>query len=253
MVLGVLDSYFRLLTSEPDATGRWSSTDVATLINQSRYSISAELDWPQGNITSSTVAGQMEYTLPTVTKILRVYVGGQIIIPTSIPSLQGDQIEFYDQTAANNAPQWNSQNATVYPVTGTSFAGPYPSTLPFVQGARPQWYQRGGNLGLVPPPAGIYTISIDIVPRPAALAALTDVDNCYDEFFKEAICQGAVMRALQADKDQQSRMAAAQARAEEMKRLKSWVEDMTAGAPRGPMPVVYRGFYQNNGNGVLDG
>ena len=252
MQFAVLDNYFRVITSEPDVTGRWSLQDSATLINQARYSISAELDWPQGTITTTTIASQMEYTLPTITKILRVYVAGQLIVPTTIPNLQGDQIEFYDQTGTNNAPQWNTQVASAYPVTGTSFGSPYPSSLPFVQGARPQWYQRGGNLGLVPPPAGVYTLSIDIVPRPSALANLTDIDNCYDEFFKEAICQGAAMRALQSDRDQDARMAAADAYRTQMKLLKSWVEDMTAGAPRGPMPVVYRGFYQNNGNNVVD-
>lgn len=250
MILSELDSYFRVLTSEPNGTtGRWSFADVANMINQARFTINAELDYPQGNISTTTISGQMEYELPQITKILRVYVGGQIIIKSSIPTLQGDQIEFYDQTGTNNAPQWNTQNAAAYPVTGTSFGSPYSNTLPFYQGARPQYYLRGpGVIGLVPPPAGAYSFSIDIIPRPNTLVNQNDVDSSFDEFFKEAIVQGAVMRAMQGDRDQDARMQAAQEYSLQMKRLQLWIADFTSGAPNGPIPVTYRGFYQNSGS-----
>lgn len=240
-------TYFRVLVSEPDNTGRWSDTDATNLINQSRYSIALEVDWPQGNISCTTTGSVTEYALPAITKVLRVYLAGQVIIPGSIPTLQGDQIEFYDQTATNNQPQWNNQTAATYPVSGTSFGAPYPSSLPFMAGMRPTWYLRGGSIGLIPPPVAAYTLSIDVVPRPAALVNLTDIDNCYDQFFKEAICQGAAALAAQADKDSDSYQIAANAREKALGRIKSWLADLQSGAPKGPMPVVYRGFYQNNG------
>jgi hypothetical protein len=253
MQLSQIDNLFRVYTSETDpVNGRWTYADVATLANQSRWAINSELDWPQGTVSATTITGQMEYQLPLLTKVLRVYLSGQLLVPTTIPQLNGEQIEFWDQTAANNIPQWLAQTNTVYPVTGTAYGAPYPSTLPFYQGMRPMWYLRGGNIGFVPQPAGAYPITIDIVPRPAALVNQTDVDNMYDQFFLEAIVQGMVMRAMQADRDMDARMAAALAFKQEMGKLQSWVADMRSGAPRGPIPVVYRAFYQNTGNSVQD-
>lgn len=238
MQLGDINAQVRILLAEPDSTGRWSDTDLASLINQGQKAVVKELEFPEGTLVNQTTAGQQEYTIPEVFKILRVYVAGQPIIQTDIPTLEGAQIEMYDQSAPNYLPQWLSQNSTAYPVASDT-GYPYPSTLPFYAGQRPQWYLRGGNIGLVPPPAGTYTLQIDIVPVPAALANAADVSTLPSNFL-QAIAWYAVYQAKFADSRLEDAAFAMQQFEGEMGKLRAWKSSFKGSTNRAPVLLTYR-------------
>ena len=120
MMLSDLLTFSRVLLAEPNQspTGRWSDADLTVFINQAHTQIALDLDWLESTYTGTTVNGTQEYQLPETLKILRVYIAGEQIVPTTIPALGGDQIEIWDRSAPNNQPQWAAQPADTYPLPG---------------------------------------------------------------------------------------------------------------------------------------
>ena len=241
-------NYFRVLTSEPLNTGRWSDSDVMMLVNQARVSINMELDFPAGTIIATTVPGQQEYTLPSICRIIRGKLAGQILVETTIDKLEGTQLEIYDASnpAAWGTPQWNSAPPDTYPQQDVFFGGQFSNSLPFYQGQRAEYYMRdnSGVIGIVPPPIGAYPLALNIVPFPNQFVNLTDTDQLYDQHFKELITQGAVKRAYQSDRDSEARMLAAQNEAEELKRVRAWIDNIFPGNSHGPIMRTYRSLYK---------
>jgi hypothetical protein len=147
--------------------------------------------WPEATWTATTIIGQQEYALVEMVDLLRVYVAGQILPKTSIPNLEGDQIQLFDQTAPNFIPQWVYQGTLSYPVSSDT-GGPFGMGLPWQSGDRPQYYKRGGNLGIVPPPANAVTIQIDGVPVANTLVQYTD-QTILPYMATDAICWKTLM------------------------------------------------------------
>jgi hypothetical protein len=243
MTLSDLLNLTRILLAEPNTTptGRWSDSDLTTLINQAQQQIALELDFPEASLTFSTTTGIQEYQMPELLKILRVYIAGQPIVPTTIPALEGDQIEFWDQTAANNQTQWQSQSGLAYPVAASQ-SWPNAGNTPWQQGNRPRFYMRGGNMGFVPKPSGVYSVQVDIVPSPPTLVNSTDT-SIFDTKFKDAICWKTCTYAFFADSN--SLMATATQNYElEMRKLRAWKEDIQKMLPRGVFPITTRTYFQ---------
>lgn len=242
MTLGDIDSQFRVYTAEPDNTGRWSQADAAALFNEARNYIALLLRWPDATWVNVLSGGQQEFTIPEILEIDRVYLAGQPIYPTSIPILEGTDIEYYDQSALNNTPQWNTQPYAGYPVSNSQFGYPIGVSPSFYPGQRPGYYMRGGNIGFVPPPASAYTVQIDGVGVPPQLVNQSDVD-IFPSFFKHAIAWKAAEIGYAADKAIESATAASSEYMKWEKQLISWKRQLQRNKPRGPRFISYRHFW----------
>jgi len=244
--LGTYNNLFRVLSAEPDSTGRWSDANIATLVNSGTRAVALELNFPESTQSFTSQAGIQEYTMAENLKILRVYVAGQLIVPTDIPSLEGDQLQFYDQTGTGNAPQWLTQPNTSYPVTNTPTGYPVTGTLPFYPGMRPMFYIRGGNIGFVPQPAGAYVVKLDLIPVPPVLVNLTDL-SIFPSIADETIVWKALELAYFSDSNIDKAQYALNNFEQGMKKLRAWTNDYKHQAPHTPMPITYRTYYQNTG------
>lgn len=244
MTGGDLNNLFRIETAEPDSQGRWSDTDVYTLINEAQKFIALQIEWPIVHLSTTTVLNTQEYTMPEIIQIHRVYLAGQPCVPTDIATLEGLQIGYYDQNSTQTAytPQWNSAVYNTYPVANTQ-AG-YPNGVsPYYVGQRPQFYENGGNIGFVPIPAGAYALDIWGIGVPRSLAASNDVSD-FPSFFQSAIAHKAAERALIADNKPAMAQIQAMKFAEWMPRLREWKHDLLKFKSRGPRPIAYRHFYR---------
>lgn len=242
--LSTYNNLFRVLAAEPDSAGRWSDLAITTLVNTGCRAIALEVNFPESQQTFVSTAGIQEYTMAENLKILRVYVAGQLIVPTDIPSLEGDQLQYFDQTGTGQQPQWLTQTSAVYPVTNTPTGYPVSSALPFYVGQRPMYYIRGGNIGFVPQPAGVYTVRLDLIPVPPLLALQTD-QSIYPSVADEAIVWKALELAYFSDSNIEKAGYARNNFEQEMKKLRSWINDYKHQAPHTPMPITYRSYYQN--------
>lgn len=245
MTLGDIDAQFRIYTGEPDPTGRWSYSDAANLINEGRNYISMLTHWPDATWVNVLTGPAQEFTLPEILEIDRVYLNGQPIVPTSIPALEGTDIELYDQSSQTTqfTPNWNSQPYSIYPVPNSQFG--YPAGMPpsFFQGQRPGYYLRGGNIGFVPPPTtGSYNIQIDGVTVPPPLVNQSDVD-IFPSFMKFYIAWRAAMVAQYGDKASESMQLAAGMVKDWEKMIISWVRNLQKNRPKAARFISYRHRY----------
>jgi hypothetical protein len=244
MTLQDIINLARIVLAEPNNQGRWSDSDMTILANRAQQQVTLELDWPESTILFTTVAsttnGAQEYQLPEILKITRVYLAGQPIVPTSIPALQGDQIQFYDMTGTNAQPQWQTQPPTAYPTTtsGSTGYGGGTGNTPWSPGSRPKWYFRGGNIGIIPAPSNAVQAQLDIIPIPIALVNTTDVCQ-YPDNFRDALAWKIAEFALYADNNQEV-VGASQAYDKCIVKLRKWIDDMNMMMPKSPFPRTTR-------------
>ncbi|MGH7745824.1 MAG: hypothetical protein ACREQ5_13740 [Candidatus Dormibacteria bacterium] len=244
MTLGNLDNQFRVYVAEPNNQGRWSQNDVATLVNEAQNYYAIMLRWPDASYFNTLPGSQQEFTLPEILEIDRVYLNGQPIVPTSIPALEGTDIELYDQSAANNTPQWNQTTYQPYPVTNVQYGYPQGMTVAPIagQGARPNYYLRGGNLGFVPPPSASYFVQVDGIGLPLPLALQTDI-SIFPSFFQHILALRAALIAFTADQNLQNMAAIQQQITQWERNLLSWKRALQKNKPTGPRVISYRNFY----------
>jgi hypothetical protein len=246
MQLQDINTFIRYLVAEPSQSpqGRWQDADIAIFASQAQTQVALDLDWPESSYTGYTVANVQEYQMPEALKILRVYLAGQPIVPTTIPALQGDQLEIWDQSAPGNIPQWLYQQSQVYPfVSGTYGYNAFNAgNTPWCQNERPRFYIRGGNIGIVPKPVGAYFMQIDLIPQPPTLVNLTDV-SIFQTTFKDAICWKCVEYMFFGDTNSLLNTAM-QNYEKELGKLRSWKADYQKMLPRGVFPITSRTFFQ---------
>lgn len=197
----------RSILAEPNPNGRWSDALLLGDLNIAIKELTRDIRFPESRGVFTTIAGVQEYALQEQLRILRVYYAGESLPRTDIPTMEGYQIQMYDNTAQGAgpggliepgqpspllqtpcAPQWTSvpaQSAPVMEGMGTSFAQPY--SQPWYPGRRPVYYLRGGNLGIVPAPAGAVTVVIDAIRQPASLT------NTSQELMLPDICRQCLM------------------------------------------------------------
>lgn len=255
MTGATLNNLFRVFTAEPNNQGRWSDADAYTLINEAQNLLGLLLEWPVVNLTATSQAQTQEYVLSTnIQKIERVYLQGQPCVPTDIATLEGTQIEYYDQNSNTTpyTPQWNTAIYNTYPVTNTQTG--YPNGVsPYYVGKRPSYYVYGetgnaGNLtmGFVPIPlSSNYAISIWGIGVPNPVLQATD-NSDFPSFFASAIAHKASELAFLADSQNERAQAAALKFAEWLPQLRTWKLDLLKNKSRGPRPIAYRQFFKRD-------
>lgn len=263
-----------------DNTSQARFTDASMLLWTSDVvqEMTRRLLFPEYRLTFSSVANIQEYAnMPEVLRTLRVYVAGQLIVPTDLPTLEGTQIQLYDQSGNGGAPAvgsggppgnvgtaspaWTTQMAENYPIL-SELGNPAPDAVPWFTGSRPRYYWRAGVFGLVPAPAGVYTVCIDGVFNPATITALA-TQLVVPSFFLRAAAWEVASSALFSDRDspsggiQASEIAHGKYEAL-MGELRGWKRRYNGPSPRGPKMLTQRSFYtrsarRNYGGGSYGG
>lgn len=240
--LSEYDALFRTYTAEPSAGGRWSSSDVANLVNRSIVRVMQKLRWPESTYTTVTVSGQREYQLPELMEIVRVYLAGEPIAATTIPHMEGAQLQNFAVDPALKTPIWLTGPGVSEPQTVLPASYPGMGLVPMYQGAPSRYYLRGGYLGFAPPPLGVVQIRLDVVAYPVLLLQPTD-QTILPSQATEAVVWGALERAYFADDDVEKATYAAKQYEQHMGELLAWKKTLVRYAPRGPMPITGRTFF----------
>jgi hypothetical protein len=237
----------RYLLDEPDPTGRFSNAELTSDLNLARRDISLMARFPEIQINGFTVSGLQEYALSEdIIEVKRVYVAGQRVPKTDIPTMEGEAIGLYDMTAANYQPQWQAAPLAVYPVAA-DMGYPAPVALPYFQGARPMYYPRGGSvIGLVPPPGSVSTLRVEGIALAPDLVNLTDID-VFPRYYLNAICWKAIEYAMFSDQNPDGYQWATAQAEKHIGVLLDQIKNVNA--PTGTRMLTYRSVWNVGGYG----
>lgn len=245
----------------PADNGRWSDATLMKYLDRANKKVVRKVRFPDSRIVWQTVAGQQLYQIPTVILEPRaVYLGGQLLVPTTLDVLEGRQIQLYDQRGQGTqsagsdgpvgnlgvgVPVWSIMPPLTAPFNGR-WTYPAPDAQP--QGASQQYryYRRGGYLGITPAPAqsGVY-LEFDALRLPDTLTTNAQVMTVPDNFM-EALCWRAAVMTAFSSKTQMSEAELQDAKNEYQEaivELMTWrdtQEDVGADMPK---VMTYRRFY----------
>ena len=149
--------------------GRWSDDTLMSFLTMTARELMRDVKWPPARLTTWTIPGNQEYQIPDeLIRVYSVYLQGQLCTETTIQTLEGHQIQRYDQhgfgsapltggggppgNAGNYVPQWTVQPPMSYPVAN-QWGYPRPDAEGWSMGQPPRYYLRGGYIGFVPIPA----------------------------------------------------------------------------------------------------
>jgi hypothetical protein len=247
MTANYLNNLFRVRTAEYNVAGRWSDPDIYTLLTEAQNWMALKLKWPLFHAVAAspngTQTGVQEYTLPdNFIQIDRCYIAGQACVPTDIETLEGDTIEYYDQSFPNTyTPQWSSNPVSAYPVTNTQMGYPQ-GVSPYYVGQRPSYYENGGNLGITPVPAGQYQIDLWGIGVPPVLA--NEVTCVYPQIAASSLVWRAIGDAMFSDADAERREKAYLLAEQGLVDVRTWRQDFMPKKNRGPRVLGYRNAYR---------
>jgi len=265
----------RQLLNDPINTGRWSDAALLTFVDSANQDLGRDVRYPEGRLTGATLPNQQEYSLPfQIIKYYRVYLAGQLIVPTSIDTLEGRQIGLFDQglnagnpygtlppsqptgsggppgTQGTYTPAWNVQQPESYPVANV-WGLPAPDAQPWTVGQRPRYYTRssGTVIGIVPAPLAAVDLVIEGMFVPMQVTTTTQVLPYAWNYIRALAwktCEYAYF-SDNSDRSTQQYMYAAQCYEREMRKLRSDLRQADR-QNRGPKLLTYRSFYQLGNN-----
>lgn len=257
------------LSGEGVSGQRFSSTQYIRFVDRAQKLIVRDLKWPPSRYVFTTTPTVQEYQLQEVIKILAVYLNGQPLPRTDLPTLEGRFIGTYDQSAhgggpgglvvpnlasqlagSSNTPQWSSQPPASYPVSNTEM-GTYAGTSSWFPGHRPAYYCNGGNIGFVPAPAGAIQFVAQVVQQPYTLQTLTDA-LVLPDLAGDALAWKAIEYMFFSDKDtsgaaDQRNYAMTQYK-EALSELRRWRSGYDGDGQRGPKMTQYRSYFVRGRN-----
>jgi hypothetical protein len=273
MIAGDCSTLLRQALSDMNPSGRWTEPTLLNFIDRGNKRVVRDVLFPDSRLTLTTTTNPVtgyypqEFQLPQIILILRVYVNGQLCVPTDINTLEGHQIGLYQQDPSAQAPysgtggppgatgpynaDWYTTTPLSYPVANGWQGYPAPDAQPFFAGQRPRYYLRGGNIGFVPAPGNVSVITIDCIAVPNTISVASGGDNTVmttPDMFMDAIVWAACTYAQFAD--DQERNAAMREVAEKtyqlrksdlMKFQKMYVGDILGG----PKPRTYRSSWKH--------
>lgn len=257
------------LSGEGITGQRFSTDQYLRFVDRAQKNVVRDLKWPPSRYVFTTTPTVQEYQLQEVIRILGVYLNGQPLPRTDIPTLEGRQVQAYDQsgqgggpgglvvpnqapslTGSSNTPAWTSQAAQSYPVTG-SVGYPAPDAQMWFTGRRPSYYCRGGNIGFVPAPLGTLTMVADVVAQPVTLQDLNDALVLPDTS-AETLAWKVLEFMYFTDKDTSGaadqRNYAMTKYQEGLRELRSWARGYDGVGQKGPKIMSYRSFFVRGQN-----
>lgn len=264
----------RQLLNDPSNTGRWSDPTLLGYLSEAQQVLIRDVQFPESRIIVSTVADQQEYSTPELITVYRVYMNGQLLVPQDLQSLEGHQIQLYDQglstgaiepgvqTPGSGGPANNQGSYTpavwveppaTYPVAN-NYGTPAPDAAPWTpiaSGGRPVYYWRGGFIGIVPAPAaGGYSLTIDCLIVPPDVTTLTQT-MLFPNNMRMALVWKLIEYAKFSDDDTDAaRQAqyASQSYEKEMRKLRINRRSYDGDSKRMPKFLTQRSFFQIGNN-----
>jgi hypothetical protein len=240
------------------------------LLDEANQMVVRDLEFPMSRLVTVTVPNIQEYALPEIIFIKRVYVAGQLIVPTTKQVLEGHQDESYDQGLGNAvptptapiaggggppgntgmySPAWTDQAPASYPVTNV-WGSPAPDAQSWFMGQRPRYYLEGGVIGLVPSPLAEYALCIDCLRVPDQIVDLNQ-NLVLPSNFRLALAWQMVALARFADDNDRSTAAAQAAEQKydaEIRKLRMDQKRRDGDQPRMPKFFTMRSKYQIGNN-----
>ncbi len=233
-----------------------------------------DIEFPESRIIITTVAQQQEYSTPELIQVYRVYMNGQLLVPQEIQTLEGHQIQLYDQglttgatepgtqASGSGGPAGNTGNYTPavwveppasYPVSNNwgipaPDAGPW---TPVAAGGRPVYYWRGGYIGIVPAPlAGGYSLTIDCLAVPQDVTTLSQTMLFANNMRMALVWKTVEYAKFSDDNADAGRQAtyAAQSYEKEMRKLRMNRRRYDGDMKRMPKFLTQRSFFQKGNN-----
>jgi hypothetical protein len=262
--LGELVNSFRAQVGE-QSTRRFTPAIVADYANRAQRSLAFEFDFPEATQSIATIAGQQEYQLVEMMKLLRVYIQGpngskQELIASDIFTLEGDILQNYDNTSGFiqggpvQSSNFSAQQPRAYPVQNVGFSGstgaPVPTKNPWGPNSRPCYYLRGGYIGIMPAPlvATGVTIGVDHIPKPPDLSLTSDV-SIYPDIFLDAIIWKMISYARFSDNTSSYKDAELMYQMEVKERINPWLQRFQATKPKTFVPRTIRNQFRRRGYG----
>lgn len=267
MIVQDVTTFARSLTGDGTTGIRFTDAQLISYVDRAQKLIVRDLKWPPSRFVFTTTSTVQEYQLQEVIKILAVYINGQPLVRTDKATLEGRQIQFYDQTGsgggpgglvvpnqapvlagANYTPQWTSQTASTYPVP-SSLGYPAPDAAPWMPGQRPRYYCNGGSIGFVPAPLGALKVVCDVIAQPVTLQTLADALMLPD-IALDALSWKVIELMYFSDKETgaDQRNYALTEYTKALGELRSWKRGYDGSGPKGPKPLTVRSFYVKGRN-----
>ena len=246
----------------PAGSNRWNDTTMLGLVNDAASDIAKETDFPEAAYPITTIAGQREYQMIDCVKILRCYliVNTQFAQPlpgSDLPTLEGDILMIYDQSSgqiageASYSPQWMAENPGNYPLTNSGQGRPIvPTALPYYSTTAGQqrgiYYHRGGNIGVVPPPAASGMIlAVDHIPLQPIVSADSNL-MIYPRVYTDALTYKMCEYMAMADRSAMAGTYGAHYK-DEVPSLRTWLDNLWATKPKRFVPITKRTFVVRSG------
>lgn len=256
--------YLRGTLSDTDTSGsgRWTDTQLLQFIDRANKEVVDATQFPDSRVIQSTIANQQLYQFPLMLSVRAIYVDGQLIVPSDLNTLEGVQINYYDNTTTGQTtpvtggdfpigttgtagPQWAVITPLSYPSTNGQWVTPAPDASPSNAYQRPRFYWRGGYLGLVPAPSNVATIELDGVRQPDTITGSTQLLTTPDNYM-DALMWGAGYRALLAEHSKEADASAQIWKGEyrdKLRQLLRWRGFNDGEQRNGPKPQVLRAGY----------
>lgn len=241
MTAGQVVTWVRTMTTQPFPQNI-SDTAIIGNLNVAQDDLAMEVRmvgavWTFTTVSPANTTIVPEYALRPYVDIKRVAMAGQLLVPTSIPNMDGVQIQLFDTSGTNNQPAWQTQTSVAFPdVTGAGFPQPV-NGMPFIIGGMPKYYIRDlAQIGFVPPPNGQYPVTIDVITMPSALSTTSDV-TVWDQVYLGALGWRTAQLCHLANSADPQRQVRAQICQQEwldaVGRLRTWRRTSNTGNPGG--------------------
>jgi hypothetical protein len=240
---------------------RFTQATYLQWIDRANKRVVRDTLFPDSRIVQQTVQNKQLYVFPPLIKVYAIYVAGQLIVPSDLPTIEGRQIQQWQENPNPSstvspgsdgpagsqgpyAPNWVVQTPLSYPVSNGWAQSVAPDAQPWWLGQRPRYYWRGGQLGLVPAPSNSTPVDIviDCVRLPDTVNSpsqtLTTPDN-----FLDAIVWAACAIAKFADDGARAadqRDYAENRYAQEIRALKEWRSEFVGEQRDGPKVLTQR-------------
>jgi hypothetical protein len=260
MTLGDLVSEVRDIIAEPSPV-RFSQAFMGRAATTACRQLSLDIDHPYGEYIFDVGNGTREYQLPAISRILRIYMvspngSQQLLIPTDVPTLNGEIQETWDNTSSFNnsnppqTPQWLVQQPEAYPIINVPQGGRVPTKNSWHPNSRPSYAMRGGYIVFSIPPmttSPTTVVKMEYVVQHPAVSNLNDPilmpQNC-----KMALAWYMVSRCYMSDNLDKANEAMANYMLEKT-RMNMWQENLQGSKLKGFVPITRR----NRGRGGRGG
>lgn len=252
-----------LLQSELGDTsyGRFTQQTLLQWIDRANKRIVRDVLFPDSRIVVQTVQNQQLYAFPPLIKIFAIYVAGQLVVPSDLPTIEGRQILQWQQNPNPSstvtpgsdapfgaqgpyAPNWVVQEPLSYPVSNGWASTAAPDAQPWWIGQRPRYYWRGGQLGLVPSPANSTPVDIvvDCVRLPDTVTTLSQTLTTPDNFMDAIVWAACALAKFSDDgaRAADQRDYAENRYSQEMRALKEWRGEFVGEQRDGPKVLTQR-------------